>query len=151
MKILIVNHFETTGGAAKAAKRLHRSLLDEGVNSNMLVSKKKTDDETVVSPDTFFMRIVVKIKALFDQLLLKKYNIQSYFSPSIIPSLGIVDLINAQNADIVHLHWVQAGMLSINDFQKIKAPIVWTLHDNWAFTGGCHVMWECEKYKDRCS
>src|SRR5690606_6310361 len=36
------------------------------------------------------------------------------------------------------------------DLVKIKAPIVWTLHDNWAFTGGCHIMWECEKYKKSC-
>ena len=151
MKILIVNHFETSGGAAKAAKRLHRSLLREGINSNLLVSEKNTDDYTVFAPETLFMRIIVKIKAFFDQFLLRNYNVQSYFSPSIIPSFGIIDLINAQNADIVHLHWVQAGMLSINDFKKIKSPIVWTLHDNWAFTGGCHVMWECEKYKDRCS
>jgi glycosyltransferase involved in cell wall biosynthesis len=41
-------------------------------------------------------------------------------------------------------------MIKIDDMAKIKAPIIWTLHDNWAFTGGCHIKWECEKYKEQC-
>jgi glycosyltransferase involved in cell wall biosynthesis len=41
-------------------------------------------------------------------------------------------------------------MVKIDDIAKIKAPIIWTLHDNWAFTGGCHIMWQCEKYKYKC-
>jgi len=39
-------------------------------------------------------------------------------------------------------------MIKIEDLSKIKAPIVWSLHDNWAFSGGCHIMWECKKYKN---
>ena len=41
-------------------------------------------------------------------------------------------------------------MMRVEDIARIKAPIVWSLHDNWAFTGGCHIMWECEKYKTEC-
>jgi len=41
-------------------------------------------------------------------------------------------------------------MLRIEDFAKIKAPIVWSLHDDWGFTGGCHIKWECERYKQAC-
>jgi glycosyltransferase involved in cell wall biosynthesis len=41
-------------------------------------------------------------------------------------------------------------MIKLEDLPKIKAHIVWTLHDNWAFTGGCHIMWDCEKYKNNC-
>jgi hypothetical protein len=29
-------------------------------------------------------------------------------------------------------------MIRIEDIEKIKLPIVWSLHDMWAFTGGCH-------------
>ena len=41
-------------------------------------------------------------------------------------------------------------MLKIEDIAKIKVPIVWSLHDNWAFTGGCHIKLECQKYKNSC-
>jgi glycosyltransferase involved in cell wall biosynthesis len=49
-----------------------------------------------------------------------------------------VKRINASDADVVHLHWVQGEMLSIADIGRIKKPIVWTLHDMWAFCGAEH-------------
>mgnify|MGYP001058905654 CR=1 FL=1 len=41
MKILIVNTFDIEGGAARAAYRLHRPLLDAGVDSQMLVQSHR--------------------------------------------------------------------------------------------------------------
>jgi len=41
-------------------------------------------------------------------------------------------------------------MLRIEDLAKIKKPIVWSLHDMWAFTGGCHYDEFCGAYKNRC-
>ena len=58
-------------------------------------------------------------------------------SPSIFPS-NWVKHINSSDVDIVHLHWIQNEMLSIKDISKIKKPIVWTLHDMWAFCGAEH-------------
>ena len=52
--------------------------------------------------------------------------------------------------DIVHLHWVTGGMLRIEDVARIRAPVVWSLHDMWAFTGGCHYDEECGKFKNSC-
>ena len=46
--------------------------------------------------------------------------------------------INKINPDIVHLHWICGGMMSIEDIALIKFPIVWSLHDMWAFSGGTH-------------
>ena len=63
---------------------------------------------------------------------------------------NIVKYINDSEADLVHLHWINAGGLSIEDISNIAKPIVWTMHDNWVFTGGCHVMWDCERYKLSC-
>ncbi len=50
--------------------------------------------------------------------------------------------------DIVHLHWL--GNISINSLKKIKQPIVWTLHDTWAVTGGCHYNLDCDKWITGC-
>ena len=49
MKILIVNTYDIQGGAARAAYRLHQSLLAQNMDSQMLVQKKKSDDFTVLS------------------------------------------------------------------------------------------------------
>ena len=51
----------------------------------------------------------------------------------------MVDYVNKSDADIIHLHWVQHEMLSIADIAKIEKPIVWTLHDMWAFCGAEHL------------
>lgn len=153
MKILIVNTSDSLGGAARASYRLHRSLLKKNVNVEMLVQQKISDDYTVNDyPETFFQKKLSKIRGVIDGLPVKLYKnrTKTLFSPSWLGFNDVIKKINAAKPDIVHLHWICDGMIRIEDLTKIKAPIVWTLHDNWAFTGGCHIMWECEKYKKSC-
>lgn len=54
--------------------------------------------------------------------------------------------------DIVHLHWV-VGMLDYPRLPELLGdkPVVWTLHDMNAFTGGCHYTEGCEKYRESCT
>lgn len=141
MKILILSTHDLVGGAAKAAYRLHLSLLDLGVNSIMLVQFKTSDDPTVLSVDSSKNKIASRIRRFIEKLPSsifsddKKY----LFSLSWLSNKRTVRMINKLNPDIVHLHWFNSGMLSISDLPKIKFPIVWTLHDMWAFTSGLHV------------
>lgn len=152
MKILIVNTFDIHGGAARAAYRLHKALLANGADSQMLVQSKSSDDYTVLAEVGKFKRKLDKIRPMLDSLPVRFYKSKTKtpFSHAGLPFSGIVEKINKINPDIVHLHWVCGGMMSVGDISRIKAPIVWSLHDNWAFTGGCHIMWECEKYKNSC-
>lgn len=152
MKILIVNTSDIQGGAARAAYRLHNALLSADVDSNMLVQSKSSDDFTVLGPQTKLLNTVGKIRPTLDSIPVRYYKERSktLFSPSWLPLSGLVDQINALNPDIVHLHWISAGMMSIDDLVKIKAPIVWSLHDMWAFTGGCHYDEGCAAYKNQC-
>lgn len=152
MKILIVNARDLKGGAARAAYRLHRALLAQNIDSQMLVQTKISDDYTVLVESNNIKKSLNKIRPFFDSIPLRFYNKRSktLFSTSWLPFSIIVDRINAINPDIVHLHWINDGMIRIEDLLQIKAPIVWSLHDNWAFTGGCHIMWECEKYEKNC-
>ena len=140
MKILIVNTSDIQGGAARAAYRLHKSLLSKGVDSQMLVQNKSSDDWTVMGPDSKVQKGMGKIRPTLDSIPIKLYKnkTKTLFSPSWLPFGGIVNKINKINPDIVHLHWVCGGMMTIEDTAKIKAPIVWSLHDMWAFTDGCH-------------
>ena len=152
MKILIVNKSDIQGGAARAAYRLHKALLENGVDSKMLVQDKISDDYTVIGPTTKVQKAIAKIRPTIDSLPVRLYKnrTKTLFSPSWLGFSGIVDKINKINPDIVHLHWICGGMMTIEDISRIKAPIIWSLHDNWAFTGGCHIKWECEKYRENC-
>ena len=152
MKVLHVNALELHGGAARAVQRLHHALLDTGIDSHILVAEKVTDDPTVSSLSSYFQSLKMKLRIKLDQLPLRRYPKRqaTLFTPNTLPSSSIIHHINAQNADVIHLHWIGFGMIRIEELANIQAPVIWTLHDNWAFTGGCHVMWECEKYRNSC-
>ncbi|MBK3518010.1 glycosyltransferase family 4 protein [Carboxylicivirga marina] len=152
MKVLIVNLSDIEGGAARAAYRLHQSLLGEGVDSQMLVINKRTTDYTVLSSNTKSSKLLDAVRPSIEQLPVKFYKNKSKttFSNSCIGKRNLFKIINEINPDIVHLHWICGGMIRIEDFKKIKAPIVWSLHDMWAFTGGCHYNEDCNRYQVGC-
>ncbi|MDO4764139.1 MAG: glycosyltransferase family 4 protein [Flavobacteriaceae bacterium] len=154
MKILHINTTDIEGGAARAAYRLHKALLEAGIDSNMLVQTKKSDDYTV---KTIFKskigKIISILRPFLDVLPLKIFyrnRTKTPFSPAWVPFSKVVTRINELNPDIVHLHWIAGGMLPIEDLAKIKKTIVWTLHDMWAFTGGEHIDEGQRHYIENC-
>jgi hypothetical protein len=152
MKILIVNTSDTHGGAARAAYRLHKALLNSNVNSQMLVKYKSSDDYTIIKSGSKIQKIIGKLRSVLDSIPVKYYKnrTKTLFSPAWTSFGNIINQINKINADIVHLHWTYTGLISVEELSKIKAPIVWSLHDMWAFTGGCHYDEECEGYTKNC-
>jgi len=152
MKILIVNTSDMQGGASRAAYRLHKSLLAQNIDSQMLVENKTSDDFTVLSQSKNTIKYFNKLRWAIDSLWVDSYKnkTQTIFSPSWFGFSNIVNKINDINPDIVHLHWICGAMMRVEDIALIKAPIVWSLHDMWAFTGGCHYDEACSGYKDSC-
>lgn len=152
MKVLIVNTHDIKGGAARAAYRLHTSLLDQNVNSQMLVQSKDSDSYTVMGPESKFDKLLSSLKPTIDAIPSKFYKNKTAtsFSTSWVMSSKLLNKINALNPDVVHLHWVNNGLLRIEDIAKIKAPIIWTLHDMWPFTGGCHYDEHCGAFEKGC-
>ncbi|ATA72526.1 glycosyl transferase family 1 [Capnocytophaga sp. H4358] len=154
MKILHINTTDIEGGAARAAYRLHRALLENEVDSQMLVQYKKSDDYTVHTVNkTKLGKFFCVLRSFLDSLPLKlfyKNRTKTPFSPAWVPFSKVVGRINELNPDIVHLHWINGGMLPIEDLAKIKKTIVWTLHDMWAFTGGEHIDEGQGHYLEKC-
>ena len=152
MKVLLINASDINGGASRATYRLHNALLDEGVDSIMLVQSKFTDDYTVIGPANKIENEINRQRSRLDRLptLLYKDRTRTIFSPAWFPFSKIVPKINEIKPDIVHLHWITDGMICIEDLTLIKYPIVWSLHDMWAFTGGCHYDENCGAYTDNC-
>ena len=141
MKVLHISYGDLFGGANKAAFNIHKSLLSLGVDSEMLVMFKSSDDETVIGINHKYPLIYYKTK--FKQqiekiiLTLQKSDNQTLHSLNLFSS-GVHKLINNMNVDLVNLHWVNFEMLSISEIAKIKKPIVWTLADMWPYCGSEH-------------
>ena len=151
MNILILSTNDIQGGAARATYRLHQGLHDIGIASQMLVQTKLSDDRTVISPQTKLEKGWAKIRPTLDAIPLQFYQQRDrtpysvQWLPDRIPS-KIAEI----DPDIIHLHWINAGYLNIETIAKFNKPIVWTLHDMWAFTGGCHYSGECDRYNQSC-
>jgi glycosyltransferase involved in cell wall biosynthesis len=150
LKIVIVSASELHGGAARAAYRLHKSLLLADVNSTMIVQKKCSDDYTVITPSSKFKKLINELRPALDHIIMIISGSKVLFSSSYLPFSGIIDKVNSLNPDIVHLHWVAGGTVRIEDLGKINAPVVWNLQDMWPFTGGCHYTGHCTRYENNC-
>ena len=152
MKILHINTHDIQGGAARAAYRLHRSLLDEQVDSQMLVQTKTITDDTVIGPEGKIEKGLSLFRPFLDSLPVKMYKgkTQTLFSPAWLPFSQIPKRVAEIDPDVVHLHWICGGMMSLQDIARIKKPIVWTLHDMWAFTGGEHIDEGQQHYLNNC-
>lgn len=151
MKILHLSTAETNGGAALAANRLHKGLQKASIQSRMLVYLKKTDDWSVYGPETKFDKYLYHWNTIYNSIpvLLYPSRKKTLFSPAVTTNVDI-SIIRDFNPDIVHVHWVGKGFFSIKNFKKIDKPILWTLHDMWPFTGGCHYDGGCGKYETTC-
>lgn len=151
MKTLLINTSDLEGGAARSAYRLLRGLKEQNLNTLMLVQNKIGDDWSVIGPKNNFEKGKGIFRPHIDKLPLLTYKNKKLtpWSPSWLPS-NITWKIREINPEIVHLHWINGGFLPINTLKTINKPIVWTLHDSWPFTGGCHIPYDCKNYKTGC-
>ncbi len=154
MRILIINTAENKGGAAVACNRLHEALVSNGYDSKMLVRQKSTSDPRVFEFTNSTFRKKTNLFFFFIELFILKFFKKKGFDfslPWFGPSLYKHPLV--READVIHLHWVQNSFVSlhcIKKLQKLNKPIIWTLHDMWAFTGGCHYNVGCRKFESSC-
>lgn len=139
MKIIHISTYDLFGGAARAAYRIHKGLLSIGIDSNMLVQKRTSDDPSVIGSETRLQKLSTyfRLKASMQLLNLQKTTNPTKYSFNYFPS-GIHRRINTMDADVVHLHWINDEMISIREIARINKPIVWTSHDMWAFSGADH-------------
>lgn len=143
MKVIHINNADSSGGAARAAYRIHHALLSNKICSRMWVSFAKSGDWTVAGPRGKLNKGYSENRRHLITPILKTMSTQNnvLHSPAILPS-SWSKKINKNDADIAQLHWVGAEMASIKDIGRIKKPVVWTLHDMWAFCGAEHYSWD---------
>ncbi len=158
MKILLLNTDDFTGGAAIACRRLLKALLTyTDVQTQMLVQESKSGQEGVIQlNNSWFAKKIAFLRFVAERLYFlfseKSKEVRFSFNPAKF-GIDISDNQYVIDSDIIHLHWINFGFLSIDSIKKLaetNKPIVWTLHDMWAFTGGCHHSKECENYQKSC-
>ena len=154
MRVVIVNTSERTGGAAIAARRLMEALKGSGIKVKMVVRDKETDEVTVVQLRKSWLGVW---NFLWERLMILKSNLfrkKNLFAVDIANAgTDITGLPEFVQADVIHLHWINQGMLSLGNIKKILQsgkPVVWTMHDQWPFTGICHYSGECDRYASHC-
>jgi glycosyltransferase involved in cell wall biosynthesis len=150
LRVVLASTSDLEGGAARAAFRLLQGLVEVGVDAQLLVQHRSSDRADVHGPTSSVRRGLSGLRQALDSAPLAFYprRERTIFSPATLPNPRVVGKLSA--ADVVHLHWITGGFLRIEAIGAIKRPMVWTLHDSWAFTGGCHVSFECEGFTRRC-
>jgi glycosyltransferase involved in cell wall biosynthesis len=167
MKVVHISSL-TVGGAGLCAKRIHQSLLEKGIKSNMLIAHgEETETIHIVQPDRDFWysnRLIGKIKHLllrlhlikdkeyWDALIEKEkkllppnvYISHPFSNYKTLPHHPLID-----EADIIHLHWVTGFVDFPSFFKQIKKPIVWTLHDENLGLGIFHLTTVSKDFRQR--
>lgn len=138
MNVLFVNTLEKTGGAAIAAGRIAAALRKQGVNVSHCFRRGKAG--------FYIERAAIWAANGFSRENLFAVDIANYGE-------DITELPEFKKADIIHLHWINQGFISINGLKKIfesGKPVVWTMHDMWPCTGICHYARNCNNYFTGC-
>lgn len=152
MKILHINTSDIIGGAAKAAYRLHSGLNKAGYDSYMLVANKQSDEKKIIKIQmTKWQSLINKAyMIIYPRYFAYRYKPTVLFSTSKLIRSNIVSTVRQINPDIIHLHWISHQFINLRDLPKLEVPIIWTLHDEWAITGGCHYDDSCQNFENNC-
>lgn len=150
MKVLLLNTNDT-GGAGRSVVRLQQGLLELGVNANIRLQIKKFANKNICYPKNNIYKLYCLLKPRLEQLpnYFYRKRIDALFHTQWVPDPFLN--INADlDTDIFHLNWICGGFIQIESLAKIKKPVIWTLHDMWPFTGGCHHAGYCLRYVESC-
>jgi glycosyltransferase involved in cell wall biosynthesis len=156
MKVVILNTRFQGGGAAIAARRLWEAHRQQGLEAELItldgpLSEGSTPLETNwVDRKKGFARFALDRIWFFTRAASKELR---FAWSSGRWGLDLASHPLVRKADLIHLHWVNDGFLSIEGLKalaRLNKPIVWTFHDMWPFTGGCHYSGDCEGFMKNC-
>jgi glycosyltransferase involved in cell wall biosynthesis len=151
MRVLIISGEDLAGGGHRAAFRLHQALRGIGVESFMAVRRKHSSDSYVhkmTAAELGWPPIGRGYLDLLPSVLCRRKDDPISLG---LQSVHLGKLIDRFKPDIVNLHWINSGIASIRAVGALKVPVIWTLHDMWTFTGGCHYSGNCTQYRESCA
>jgi glycosyltransferase involved in cell wall biosynthesis len=152
LKILHINTFEKSGGAAIAAFRLHDAMRVSGIDSKYLVLNKTENDRSDIKTVSRYSRYKNKINGLFESNATKNMQEVGGDFSSFKYGIKISKKKEIIEADIIYLHWINS-FVNYSELKKILKtgkPVFWFMHDMFAITGGCHHSYGCSNYETQC-
>ena len=149
MKICIINHSDSRGGASVVSYRLMEALQALGHEASMLVAHKSGCNDAV-----YAVKPQWRLKAAFLAEHLRilagnGLNRADMFKVSIATDgMPLAEHPLVRQADAVFLNWINQGMLSLDEISRIAASktTIWTMHDMWNLTGICHHAGTCRAF-----
>ena len=154
LKVVLVNHSDSLGGASVVTYRLMNALRDAGVDARMVVYTKTLPDENISVISNRFRRGTKFLAERVRIFLGNGLNREKLFMVSIANTGTRLEAHPwIREADVICLNWINQGMLSLAGVRRLGRlgkPIVWTMHDMWTLTGICHHALECDRYKKQC-
>ncbi len=153
MKVAILSTSDNKGGADRATYRLHHALVNQKIDISHIVKEKYSEDKSVYTNE-----ISSTSDTTIDTLLNTYYISQNRTKISntlFTISYGntLLDEQTLLDADIINLHWIEkfVSLPRLKQIVDLGKPIVWTLHDERPFTGGCHYSAGCTGYTADCN
>ncbi len=144
-------------GAAKGANILHEALLNLGVNSKILndkyskneINKVNLNNQNIIFIQQNLFDKVLNKFCIFIEKILKSFFLHSPRETFTISIFGfdITKIKEYQEADLIHIHCLSQGFINLKSLSKVDKPIIWTMRDEWAYTGGAHYISDFEKYE----
>lgn len=159
IRVLSVCTSAVSGGAARAAFRIHQGVNALGCDSTMFVKDKGCLDCKVLGLEDYTPHNAIykaynwtlnKCKNKWQHYQWGKYPQRDKIFMSDLRSNSLHGALQKIDFDVLHLHWINQRFFPLSELQKLNKPIVWTLHDSWPFCGICHYFFECENYKKQC-
>ena len=151
MKVLIVNTSKRTGGAAIAANRLANAIRQQGVEVSMLTRKDNFSFPNPFShPRGSWWGALERLRIFIANGLSKK---RLWYVDIACCGEDITRTREFQEADVIHLHYINQGFLSLDVIDKILRSgkrVIWTMHDMWPFTAICHHSDDCTCFQSHC-
>jgi len=139
IKISIVAVRDLNGGGFKASHRLYKQLRKYIYNVDLLVQNKISSDPIITSLSSKFDKVRFLLRNAVSRYILnlQRSSFKTDHTLALFSS-GMGKKIERNDYDIINLHWVAGEMMSIKEIGNMCGPVVWTLHDMWAFTGTEH-------------
>lgn len=149
-----VVHLNTTVNRSSAPYKLHKAMKDMGIDSHILALNADNNLDVNIVNRPLSYKIKQHFFAFRNKRIISKLQLKEYMPIDILPvGMDISNHPLVKMADIICIHWVNGDFLSPNAIKKIVntgKKVYQFCHDNYPFTGGCHVRMGCEGFKSGC-